>query len=164
APAFAPLARGGHGVGIAGAGVGARAGAAAAPAGSFAGSEGLWLAVGAPGGGTAAVTHPGSVYVVPLSTLHGVDLADPASGALRIDGIALRDGTGTAVADAGDVNGDGRDDLLVGVPDASSDAGAAFVLYGGQAGPIELGSLTAGQGVRLAGPPPGLPAPASAAP
>ena len=40
-----------------------------------------------------------------------------------------------AIAPAGDVNGDGRDDVLIGAHGADpllrSDAGAAYVLYGG---------------------------------
>jgi len=78
---------------------------------------------------------------------------------LRIDGAAAGDRLGTSVAVAGDVNGDGHRDVIVGAPGAFADAssnsaGAAYVLFGPfQAGAtIDLANL-AGRGVVLRGPP-----------
>src|SRR5262249_40214247 len=70
------LAPGARASRIDGAANGDRAGAAIAPAGTFLAAGGKALAVGAPGGGTAARTHPGAVFVVPLGTGGGIDLAD----------------------------------------------------------------------------------------
>ena len=66
--------------------------------------------------------------------LAGVDLADlaPADG-FRLDGGSDYDHAGASVAGAGDLNGDGFGDLLVGAPDdgtGGSNAGAAYVVFG----------------------------------
>ena len=62
-----------------------------------------------------------------------LDLADIAagSGGFEIQGVG--EWLGYAVSAAGDVNGDGKDDLIVGAPlndDGGFNAGAAFVVYG----------------------------------
>src|SRR3954453_23901183 len=52
---------------------------------------------------------------------------------LTISGAAAGDQSGVTVAGAGGVNGDGRDDLIVGATQADAngtDSGAAYVLYG----------------------------------
>ncbi|WP_281018759.1 FecR domain-containing protein [Minwuia sp. IMCC3077] len=59
-----------------------------------------------------------------------------ANGAIQIDGALAGDALGHAVSGAGDVNGDGLDDVIVGSPynDAYADgAGAAFVIFGSAA-------------------------------
>jgi hypothetical protein len=56
-------------------------------------------------------------------------LGDGFGGAL-LDG-GLGDRLGSAIHAAGDVNGDGSDDLLIGAPGANTRAGAAFVVFGG---------------------------------
>lgn len=61
---------------------------------------------------------------VDLSSLDGTD-------GFRIDGAANYDAAGHSVASAGDLNGDGFSDLIVGAPDAYEDgAGSAYVIYG----------------------------------
>ena len=71
--------------------------------------------------------------------------AAAALGSVRFDGAAAGDLAGTSVARAGDVNGDGVRDLVVGAPGAGQGAGAAYVVLGpftaGAA--IDLGSLAA---------------------
>src|SRR6476661_8812640 len=49
--------------------------------------------------------------VIPLSSLSG-------SNGFRLDGVAAYDQSGYSVASAGDVNGDGFADLIVGAPGA----------------------------------------------
>ena len=66
--------------------------------------------------------------------------AAPASAslstAIQYTGEAASDSAGVSVSGAGDVNGDGYDDMLVGAPyndDSGSDAGAAYLLLGSAA-------------------------------
>ncbi|MEA2428343.1 MAG: hypothetical protein QOF37_1971, partial [Thermoleophilaceae bacterium] len=62
-----------------------------------------------------------------------MDLANAKPNAV-VDGGARSDGAGQAVADAGDVNGDGLEDTIVTAPYADPngrrDAGSAFVVFG----------------------------------
>ncbi|WIY68811.1 cadherin domain-containing protein [Aquidulcibacter paucihalophilus] len=75
-----------------------------------------------------------------------------------IHGAAAGDRSGYSVAGIGDVNGDGRDDLLIGAlsadPTGRTDAGASYVVYGRQGGfgaSLDLANLTAAQGFALTG-------------
>ncbi|MFN7145380.1 MAG: MopE-related protein, partial [Myxococcota bacterium] len=64
-------------------------------------------------------------------------LRGPISGAAEVGdlsdaqllGGAVDDGAGASVANAGDIDGDGHDDVLVGAPDAG-DGGAAYLVLG----------------------------------
>ncbi|MBM4130335.1 hypothetical protein FJ250_04820 [bacterium] len=93
------------------------------------------FAVGAPladNGGLDA----GRVYV-----FHGEDLVSgtaAARAAVIIDGENAGDRFGWSVSAAGDMDGDGRDDFIVGAPrndGAGLDAGAAYIVYGANGGP-----------------------------
>jgi hypothetical protein len=84
-----------------------------------------------------------------------IDLAalSPSQG-FAILGPAGSDGVDMNSAAAGDVNGDGYDDIIIGAPRNSAGGhwnGAAFVVYGhaGTSGTVDLGVLTAQQGVTL---------------
>lgn len=62
-----------------------------------------------------------------------------------IQGDEAGDSAGVAVSSAGDVNGDGFDDLIVGAPrgdDGGSSAGEAYVVYGGATGTESTVALT----------------------
>jgi hypothetical protein len=61
-----------------------------------------------------------------------IDLADlDGNNGFTINGIAEFDGVGRSVASAGDINGDGFDDIMVGAPfRGASDTGEAYVVYG----------------------------------
>ena len=78
---------------------------------------------------------------------------DGANGYV-IKGIDSDDRSGDSVSGAGDVNGDGIDDLIVGAPYADmngSDSGASYVVFGGAAvgssGTIELSDLDGNAGL-----------------
>lgn len=90
---------------------------------------------------------PGGAYVIygggdgePAHVSLGADGEIPASEGFRIvapAGSGLL--AGRAVADAGDVNGDGYDDVVVGANGIAHNYGGAFVVYGGpHDGTVEL--------------------------
>ncbi|HWB81701.1 MAG TPA: Ig-like domain-containing protein, partial [Nannocystaceae bacterium] len=109
--------------------------------------------VGAPQANGNAVGNSGRVFVV-----HGkadttaVALGDVATGAggFVIEGIASEDRAGDAVAGAGDVNGDGLEDIVVGVPLANAGAtntGRTYVIFGRTATTaMQLSSVAGGNG------------------
>lgn len=66
----------------------------------------------------------------------GGDLADSATAAVQIDGAAPGDLAGFSVGCAGDVNGDGLDDVLIGTYIQET----AYVVFGAiDFGPVDLG-------------------------
>jgi len=86
-------------------------------------------------------TNSGAAYVVYGSaTPASVDLATIAAGAggFRIIGQAASDQAGNSVSSAGDVDGDGYDDLLIGAQYNSSGNGAAYVVFGSATRPTEI--------------------------
>src|SRR5260221_7419868 len=92
--------------------------------------------------------------VLQLSHLHG-------SNGFWLDGVAVTDSSGFpvgfSVSSAGDVNGDGFDDVIVGSKGADSnglDSGSSYVVFGkasGFATEIDLSTLDGTNGFRLDG-------------
>ena len=82
---------------------------------------------------------PGANGVLNLSALDGMN-------GFRIDGIDRLDLSGRSVSSAGDVNGDGFDDLIIGAlgadPNGNSSAGESYVIYGGATGTEDLTPVT----------------------
>ena len=95
---------------------------------------------------------PGSSYIVfgkasgfsatlDLSSLDG-------SNGLRLDGTVTNDQSGRSVSSAGDLNGDGFDDVIVGAPGI----GSSYVVFGSASGfsaTLNLSSLDGNNGFRL---------------
>lgn len=117
--------------------------------------------IGAPGADpTEKSPEAGAVFVVfgraafparlELSSLNG-------TSGFRLNGIAENYRTGASVANAGDINGDGYDDILIGAPDASpgnkESIGQAYAVFGGQSFPpvFNLSSLNGANGFQING-------------
>jgi hypothetical protein len=115
-------------------------------------SRGRAVAFGCALGAAQAVSAAVFPPVLPLSSLLPGGGGDGSSGFV-LNGIDAFDQSGSAVASAGDVNGDGRDDLLIGAVSADQRgrrlAGESYVVFGGlQEFPaaFELSSLLAANG------------------
>ena len=96
------------------------------------------LFVGVDARDSSTATNCGGAYVLPGSASGALSVSSAIAG---LSGESDRDYAGWAVARAGDVDGDGTDDLLLGAPsddDAATSAGAAYVLLGPVTGSIAL--------------------------
>ncbi|ABA58553.1 Integrins alpha chain [Nitrosococcus oceani ATCC 19707] len=96
-------------------------------------------------------TGEGFPPVLELSALDG-------GNGFIINGVAAADHSGRSVSGAGDVNGDGLDDIVIGAPDASPNgangAGQSYVVFGTGGGfppVLELAALDGSNGFALNG-------------
>ena len=82
----------------------------------------------------SAVRAWGIAAISSLSALDGTN-------GFRLSGVAAGDVSGFAVSTAGDVNGDGVEDLLIGARDADPNgesSGASYVVFGQAAPPVSV--------------------------
>ena len=90
----------------------------------------------------------GSNGSLALSSLNG-------TSGFVLNGEQANDYSGSSVASAGDVNGDGIADLVIGAPGANSYAGKSYVVFGragiGSSGSLALSSLNGTNGFVLNG-------------
>jgi len=118
--------------------------------------------VGAPLADGGGRHDSGSAYVIYGGHRPGnLDLANLGTAGFRIDGARKNDHAGLSVAGAGDLNGDGIDDVIVGAPGADvngrTGSGAAYVIYGRRTadpGTVDLARITttqASRGMRIDG-------------
>jgi len=128
------------------------AGSAVAGAGDVNGDGLADLIVGAYGADINGDTS-GRAYVVfgkPSQTPIELSAVAAGVGGFAIDGELAFDQAGAAVAGAGDVNGDGLADLVLGAPLADptgDDAGRAYVVFGKKStGLVKLVDVAAGMG------------------
>ena len=133
------------------------AGSSISGAGDINGDGRADLIVSAAGADPNSRLDSGSVYVVFGKPDDGtIDLQTLGSHGYRIDGATSTAGTGRAVAGLGDVNGDGRPEVLIGAPWSSNttrvQSGSVYVVFGkADTAPIDLAALGA-QGYRIDGP------------
>lgn len=127
-----------EGFAISGAGAGDTAGRAVSAAGDINGDGFGDLIIGVPGGDAGGNNSGETVILFGGSSLGDViiDSISPTQGFV-IAGDTNNDAAGQAVSGAGDINGDGFDDLLVGASgnDAGGrNAGASYIIFGGATG------------------------------
>ncbi len=91
-----------------------------------------------------------------LANYNLTDLTGPTG--FKLSGVAINDYAGRAVSDAGDVNGDGFHDVLIGAyradPNGNSASGASYVVFGHAgafAGNLNLSTLNGSTGFKLSG-------------
>ncbi len=119
---------------------------------SAAASASIAVAVVQPDDGTDVNGDLGNVIIQAPDLIH-IQTGD-GSGGFVINGAAGGDKSGVSVSDAGDVNGDGYDDIIVGAMDASPNgvryAGSSYLIYGGPDGltngTINLADIENGDG------------------
>ena len=126
-------------------GMSADAGSSVSSAGDVNGDGLDDLIVGAPGSGASFVVFgKDNGTAVDLSVVAG------GTGGFVINGVAAGDRSGISVSSAGDVNGDGLGDLIVGADgdDPNYDgAGASFVVFGKDNGTaVDLSAVQGGTG------------------
>jgi len=138
-----------------------RSGASVSSAGDINGDGFDDLIIGAPYATTTGGAFAGTSYVVfgsdqglsnplELSGLNG-------SNGFVVNGESTFDGSGFSVGAAGDINGDGIDDLIIGAPDASpveSYSGASYVVFGSKkawTSSLNLSSLDGSDGFAING-------------
>jgi hypothetical protein len=154
AVALSAVAAGAGGFVIEGAGAGDGSGSAVSAAGDLNGDGLSDLVVAAPLADPAAGSDAGRAYVVyGRSATGAVQLSAVAAGVggFGIEGQAAGAGSGLSVSAAGDVNGDGVADLVVGVrqadPAGRADAGRTYVVFGRtDAALIDLSAVAGGSG------------------
>jgi hypothetical protein len=96
---------------------------------------------------------PTSSPTMPARDLKNINLGTlSAAQGISITGATAGNKIGYSVSSAGDVNGDGYDDIVIGAPYASSYSGRVYVIYGGNSiTDINLASFSSSQGFYITG-------------
>jgi hypothetical protein len=111
-------------------------------------------------GADGALSSAGISYVIfgKANGFTNINLSSLTSAqGFKIIGANNNDNSGRSVSGAGDVNGDGYDDIIVGAPGAYpqgiTEAGESYVIFGKNSGfsDINIASLSTTQGFKIAG-------------
>lgn len=148
---------GANGVTVSGAAAGDEFGFAVSAAGDVNGDGISDYIIGAPGTTVGGVANAGAAYVIFGSTTPtSININSlGANGFIitpnNIDNLSGGDRLGSSVSAAGDVNGDGFDDVIIGAPndDPSADdgAGRGYVVYGkADSNDVDLTDVLKGEG------------------
>jgi hypothetical protein len=107
------------------------------------------------GAGSGGNNARGVSYIIYGSNSLPSNLVLPpsVSQGITINGVNDYDFSGVSVSGAGDINGDGMDDVIIGAPYAGNKTGASYLVYGNRHLPanISLASLGRMQGITIWG-------------
>jgi hypothetical protein len=110
------------------------------------------LIVGAPYDDPNGTASGASFVVFGRTATTAVQLTaiEAGTGGFVLNGVSANDNAGWSVSSAGDVNGDGLDDLIIGAQDDDpngTNSGATFVVFGKTGtGTVQLSAIEAGNG------------------
>lgn len=147
-----PFTAGGNGFVMKGEAAGDAAGTALTSVTDLNGDGRAEIVVGSPGN-DAGGANAGAAYVVwgkATDTIVRLTNVASGTGGYKIVGEAAGDGAGRTVGTVGDLNGDGKVEILIGAAGSDAggvDSGAAYVVFGkNTTTPVLLGSVAAGSG------------------
>ena len=117
------------------------------------------IIIGARYANPLGLTNAGETYLIfgKSNDFVDIDLKNlTLTQGIKISGADLNDNSGSSVSNAGDVNNDGYDDMIIGAPSAPKGTfrGETYILFGENStsfSNIDLGNFTTSQGIKIKG-------------